>query len=596
MPGVLPTPTDCCSSPCGDSICVTTPLTDALSALFPWVMVSNYGAVGDGVTDDTSAFRAALAVIAAAGTGYLVLSPGKTYKLSTASTYPVMATLTSCNGVGIIGNGSTINVGNYTGTGILFSFKSCTNVRVTDLTFTSTYSTLIGSAGVSWIEVRTSGSNFTFTNLTFNYGAHGIVVRGKFYYTADADTRITNLLYNNIKFSGTYYGMLFQGNGDNVMARGIVGSNTGRLYFPINVQGHDVVLQGSQGGPFADVLMKIYGSTLFYSKLENMRVSYTSQGRYPGSGNEDSGDNVVMMEAGLNDAVAWVPDEFRNIDITINIKHSATDKDQGAFSIRKFDASNAADTTPRGHIFQNIRLRVTAQDVTNVLNQELIIFAWSADDWTGDFINGFYIEDTTLRNCGAILALFMDGRALTTSRASISVSNFFADGNIALINDTNTVPVPFINVTGANMTIGLGAYTFINGATQTIYSGNFITEFNQLNQTGNFRLGSGEFYMGNNKVIHFKDTGGTDQNTLSVTTGDNTLLEGPNDVIMQSHNVASGIKSYIGLTEGTRVSATAVAGQTYLLIQDVDTGLMQRVLVGGAGTGPGGVGRALYFT
>lgn len=57
---------------------------------------------------------------------------------------------------------------------------------------------------------------------------------------------------------------------------------------------------------------------------------------------------------------------------------------------------------------------------------------------------------------------------------------------------------------------------------------------------------------------------------------------------------ASGAAVQAALT-AVRASFTSVAGETGLVIHDVNTGIMQRVLVGAAGTGPGGVGRALYL-
>jgi hypothetical protein len=47
--------------------------------------------------------------------------------------------------------------------------------------------------------------------------------------------------------------------------------------------------------------------------------------------------------------------------------------------------------------------------------------------------------------------------------------------------------------------------------------------------------------------------------------------------------------------ESFRISTTVVAGETGISIYDVNTALLQRVLVGAAGTGPAGVGRALYL-
>lgn len=50
-----------------------------------------------------------------------------------------------------------------------------------------------------------------------------------------------------------------------------------------------------------------------------------------------------------------------------------------------------------------------------------------------------------------------------------------------------------------------------------------------------------------------------------------------------------------GGSESGRLDVSDVAGETRFLLYDVDTALLQRVKVGANGTGPGGVGRALYI-
>lgn len=50
-----------------------------------------------------------------------------------------------------------------------------------------------------------------------------------------------------------------------------------------------------------------------------------------------------------------------------------------------------------------------------------------------------------------------------------------------------------------------------------------------------------------------------------------------------------------GLPETARIDGNSTAGETRFIIYDVDSGQMQRVKVGANGTGPGGVGRALYI-
>jgi hypothetical protein len=53
--------------------------------------------------------------------------------------------------------------------------------------------------------------------------------------------------------------------------------------------------------------------------------------------------------------------------------------------------------------------------------------------------------------------------------------------------------------------------------------------------------------------------------------------------------------SPFGAPGALKVDASVAAGETRMLVHDVDTGILQRVKVGAAGSGPGGVGRALYL-
>jgi hypothetical protein len=81
------------------------------------VSVKDFGAVGDGVTDDTAAIQAAIDAVNAIGNGSVVFSPSAQYKCNALTIDPTTT--------GIVGNGATLNFTSMT-TGNAFSILPVT--------------------------------------------------------------------------------------------------------------------------------------------------------------------------------------------------------------------------------------------------------------------------------------------------------------------------------------------------------------------------------------------------------------------------------------------------------------------------------------
>lgn len=117
--------------------------------------VAWYGAVGDGVTDDTAAISAA--ITAAGANGVVLFRAGKTYIMSTFVSVPA-------NGVTLIGYGATIKASTQA-LFVFFLFYNRTGGRVEGLTFDGSW-TNAASVNSAMVDIGDS-TNITIRNCFF---------------------------------------------------------------------------------------------------------------------------------------------------------------------------------------------------------------------------------------------------------------------------------------------------------------------------------------------------------------------------------------------------------------------------------------------
>lgn len=203
--------------------------------------------------------------------------------------------LTTNKGLTFDFNGATLTTDNLFSSGVRVGFflSNNTDVTINDprLLQTAFQTPLDQNKGVNFIAIDGSSlpysGNVIVNNLTMNGGQQGFSCsNGDVFGTGATETSPGRLQLNNARFTNVYYPLNFQNCGDNFTARGVKAFNTGREYFPYGVSNHDVEMEGDGGGPFDNVLLKVYAdprATVARRQLSDIRVRYRNIGRVSAS-------------------------------------------------------------------------------------------------------------------------------------------------------------------------------------------------------------------------------------------------------------------------------------------------------------------------
>lgn len=415
--------------------------TNVQAKLREVIAVEDFGAVGDGVTDDTLAFQDAATYIQSLGGATLSLGNGKTYLVyPTGISHTVtLLDFTNCNGVAIEGNGATIKTGADTTTRNIVYLNAAFNVTIRNVNFESTLQTLSSNTGVFWIVANYGAKNIALENLDFQYGCGGLAVRGIYSGQGTDADRARNINANNLSFFSCYYPLNFQSAGDNFFARNIYTRNCGRSYFPYNVRNHDVYLDSRQGGPFSDVLLKVYTDPSFsYNRLENIKLNYYSEGRYAGAGNQGVEEAMVAIDLQQNTATSTAA-FVQNIDIKFNVEPSPSAKNQSLFIIRKYTSAGAPDPTGRGHQVVNLNLSGVGRSLQNLLSDYIILFNRSGENWAGDNAYNVTVTDFILGGSNTQDAIVINGAPISSTFGQCLVSNVSSDATLNRVGTNATV-------------------------------------------------------------------------------------------------------------------------------------------------------------
>jgi hypothetical protein len=262
-----------------------------------------FGAVGDGVTNDTAAFQALGVYINANPTGVIVNHrQGANYFIwPEGGISPNLMLLVGVRGMVYNFNGSKFVTDNtFTAGNVgIFGLNDCRNVTFNDPQYEETAWTVLSATnGGRFFTINDTAPNWT-QNLTINNayqnGGSGFLIATTS--TGARNGYANGIFINNAHIKNCNYGLNFAGNGNNVTARGIRGDHNGRIYFPYNVCDHDIEIEGI-GGDHDQVLLTCYGEPGIpddKKQLANIKLRYrvTNSGQPNGNQIELTSNQVV---------------------------------------------------------------------------------------------------------------------------------------------------------------------------------------------------------------------------------------------------------------------------------------------------------------
>jgi hypothetical protein len=309
----------------------------AESKLRDVVSVKDFGAVGDGVTNDTTAIQAALNQLAING-GTLLFSPG-TYKLETLDASNAHFSLINKENITILGYGATL-LSTATTAGTVFLLDGCRNISIDGLTvvgqFARTGSTInTNSAGV--FSLRSSSRDSTCISIN-NVRATSCYFFLEVLGSSPFTYRVIDFSVQNCLLSGGYYGLNFQNNGDNFSASGFRTNAVLRSYFLYGVDGHNVSYISKNGDALTDCLIKAYDRDTTNIRVKARIISNTSI------------DAKCTLESQHPPATQPTPAKLLNINVDIDDRGST-----GSKSVRFAYFQNSSETASAAYVlFDNI--------------------------------------------------------------------------------------------------------------------------------------------------------------------------------------------------------------------------------------------------
>lgn len=365
-----------------------------------------FGAVGNGVTDDTQAWRDLATYISGLGGGVTVEgTPGATYLI-----YPesggtpgneAIVNLTDCVGVTFNFNGSSwVTDNDFTAQGSQiygFLFTTCTGIDVHNfkLDHSAISGTLASDKGLIGIYLNGS-TRATISDFWQIGGMGGISCNGKQPYD-DATVRAAQVDISNFLTDTVYYPLQAEFAND-VFVTGMRTINVGRSLFLANANNIYVKLWSNNGGPFDDIIIDVScvaGATANTNTTSNIRIDYYNPVRTVAlTGVLNSLVSLNFLQTSASTAAGII----RNVHLNYAVD-GATLSVIGLRTVKATHTGTIPDPTARGHTLENIEITGRFANWTTSVATMFDATWWGAAG--GDTIRNIIFRDLVYSGVGS---------------------------------------------------------------------------------------------------------------------------------------------------------------------------------------------------
>lgn len=428
--------------------------------------VKDYGAVGDGITDDTAAIRLAAAALDAANCGTLFF-PAGTYKVFSATT-GALCEFTGCDGIQMLGYGATLQVPEdkviTASEGYFFYFSDCKNITVDGFTTGGPELDVSTTTvkGYEFVRCVNGCRNINMPNNRVVNSLSGFISSKAL---ADPDSmRTQNVHIGVLDVVNCWYGINGQYSGDFTKCDLLRTDTVHRSAFYYGASNLDITVWSKDCVGSSDCpITASHGIA-----VENVRLNYHSSIDSIACG---VGPKVKIGFSGQDASL------MRNIHINLNLRYNATGNTGGcAVMIEKLTDAGAPDATDRGHQMQNLVITGTIEGTPSYNNGGIIVTDTLGTWGTGDYFSNISLENLRINSPMAVVM------SLGNCTDNVLLKNVYSAGALAIRHDATATRIPRVsrllldNVQCTNRWIFDGTYQPIEnirgtGSPQTAYAG-----------------------------------------------------------------------------------------------------------------------------